>query len=83
MSACEDTLSPLSCADDNQHREGMMNNEQSEMISCEICCKEVPISEATTPEAVDYVAHFCGFECYTKWRQQEEPLSADETGDSV
>jgi hypothetical protein len=57
-----------------------MNNEQEipeiEMISCEICCKEVPLSEAKTPEAVDYVAHFCGLECYVKWRQQSEPGAA-------
>ncbi len=42
-----------------------------ELIACEICMKEVPISEATVPEAVDYVAHFCGLECYQKWKAQE------------
>ncbi len=53
-----------------------MNTEQEipeiEIISCEICCKEVPLSEASTPEAVDYFAHFCGLECYVKWRDQSE-----------
>lgn len=43
-----------------------------ETIACDICLKEVPISEAKTPESVDYVAHFCGLECYDKWRQQGE-----------
>lgn len=39
-----------------------------ERVVCEICLKEVPITEATVPEATDYVAHFCGLECYEKWK---------------
>lgn len=42
------------------------------MVACDICRKEVPVSEATVPEAVDYVAHFCGLECYEKWQQGSE-----------
>lgn len=49
-----------------------------ELVACDICLKEVPISEATVPEATDYVVHFCGIECYQKWKQQGEP--ADESG---
>ena len=41
-----------------------------ERVACEICLKEVPISEATVPEATDYVVHFCGLECYEKWKDQ-------------
>ena len=41
-----------------------------ERVACEICLKEVPISEATAPEATDYVVHFCGLECYEKWKDQ-------------
>jgi len=41
-----------------------------ERVACEICLKEVPISEATVPEATDYVVHFCGLECYEKWKNQ-------------
>ncbi len=41
-------------------------------VSCAVCLKEVPLSEAHTAEAVDYVAHFCGLECYEKWRHQPE-----------
>ncbi len=44
----------------------------NESISCDICRKEVPLSEAVIPEAADYVAHFCGLECYAKWKQQSE-----------
>jgi hypothetical protein len=44
----------------------------NESIPCDICRKEVPLSEAVIPEAADYVAHFCGLECYAKWKQQSE-----------
>jgi len=44
----------------------------NEKISCDVCRKEVPLSEAVVPEAEDYFAHFCGMECYTEWKQQSE-----------
>ena len=43
-----------------------------EKVSCSVCRKEVPLSEAMIPEAEDYVAHFCGLECYTQWKRQSE-----------
>lgn len=43
-----------------------------EIVSCDVCRREVPLSEAKTSEAVDYVAYFCGLECYAKWKQQSE-----------
>jgi hypothetical protein len=50
-----------------------------ERVACEICLKEVPISEAVVPEATDYVAHFCGLDCYQKWKDQhgetDEPVA--------
>lgn len=39
-------------------------------VRCEVCLKEVPISEAKVFEAVDYFVHFCGLECYDKWKNQ-------------
>ena len=47
------------------------NNIANEQISCDICLKEIPISEAKNEEANDYVAHFCGLECYDQWRKQD------------
>jgi hypothetical protein len=47
-------------------------------VACTICMKEVPISEAIVPEATDYVAHFCGVECYDKWRRQPGNPSSQE-----
>jgi hypothetical protein len=41
-----------------------------ERVSCEVCLKEVPKSEAAMAEARDYVAYFCGLECYQKWMAQ-------------
>ena len=43
-----------------------------EKIDCEICLTEIPISEATNEEACEYVAYFCGLDCYDTWRKQQE-----------
>lgn len=51
----------------------MTNQNEStneELVSCDICSKQVPTSEATIPEAVDYFVHFCGAACYQKWQAQ-------------
>ena len=47
-----------------------------EQVSCEICRSEIPVSEANIAEAVDYVVHFCGVECYEEWKK-EEPKTED------
>lgn len=44
----------------------------SHSVACEICQKEVPLSEARRFEAEDYVAHFCGLECYAEWKRRSE-----------
>lgn len=43
-----------------------------ELIECEICLREVPITEATNPEASDYVVHYYGLDCYERWTAQNE-----------
>ncbi|HCJ51782.1 MAG: hypothetical protein AUJ88_07065 [Gallionellaceae bacterium CG1_02_56_997] len=43
-----------------------------ETVACDICRKEVPLSEAKIPEASDYVAHFCGLDCYAKWQKESD-----------
>lgn len=51
----------------------MTNKDQPaeiETVQCEVCMKEVPVSEAKVPEATDYVVYFCGLECYGKWKEQ-------------
>lgn len=39
-----------------------------ERVACEVCLKEIPRSEATVAEAADYVAYFCGLDCYDEWQ---------------
>ncbi len=41
-----------------------------ETIHCDVCMKEIPVSEAKNAEAQDYVMHFCGLECYDQWSKQ-------------
>ncbi|RRE94144.1 DUF3330 domain-containing protein [Klebsiella pneumoniae] len=51
----------------NQWRNTTMNaNEPS--TSCCVCCKEIPLDAAFTPEGAEYVEHFCGLECYQRFR---------------
>jgi len=49
-----------------------MTPKEPEHVPCDICMKEVPIDEANSFEAVDYVIHFCGLECLEKWKQQKQ-----------
>lgn len=44
---------------------------ETDKVACEVCLKEIPRSEAKTEEAMDYVVHFCGLDCYQKWHQEE------------
>jgi hypothetical protein len=37
------------------------------LVSCVECRKQVPKDEAHNAEAADYVAYFCGLDCYQKW----------------
>jgi hypothetical protein len=45
---------------------------ENEKVSCAICRKEIPLTEAVIPEAADYMAHFCGLECYAQWKKESE-----------
>jgi len=40
-------------------------------LTCTVCQHEIPESEAVIAEAVDYVVHFCGLDCYQRWRNQD------------
>ena len=56
-------------------RGGAMTEEtkppEEEKVACEVCLKEIPLSEAKSEEATDYIYHFCGSECYAKWKEQD------------
>lgn len=55
-------------------------SQQEENVTCEICLKEIPISEAKSEEATDYFLHFCGLDCYEKWKKQN---NKEENGHSA
>jgi hypothetical protein len=40
--------------------------------------KEIPIDEASSFEAVDYVIHFCGLECFDKWKEKKQSQQEDD-----
>ncbi len=47
---------------------------EPEPISCEVCMKEIPASEAQSAEAEDYVAFFCGLECFEQWEKAAKSM---------
>jgi len=49
-----------------------------ELIQCEVCLKEVPASDAESSETADYVAHFCGLECYQQWHDKKDKSETEE-----
>lgn len=51
-----------------------------EKVPCEVCLREIPASEAKTAEALDYVVHFCGIDCYVKWKEQQAREDEGSTG---
>ena len=46
--------------------------QRDDLVACEICMKEIPVSEAKSEEASGYVAHYCGLECYEIWKAQQQ-----------
>lgn len=45
---------------------------EPEKVACEVCFKEIPISEAKSGKATDYIVYYCGLDCYDKWQKQDE-----------
>ena len=46
--------------------------DEEQLISCKTCLDSVPISESQIPEAEEYVAYFCGLDCYDLWIHQKK-----------
>jgi len=53
------------------------NKPDDEHVQCDVCMKEIPLSEAKNAEASDYVAHFCGLDCYGKWVEKADQEKED------
>ncbi|WP_431356575.1 DUF3330 domain-containing protein [Pseudomonas aeruginosa] len=45
----------------------LLKTTDSTTTSCCVCCKEIPLDAAFTPEGAEYVEHFCGLECYQRF----------------
>ena len=45
---------------------------EQELISCELCLKSIPKQDSKSAEADEYVAYFCGLECYDLWVKQSK-----------
>ena len=50
------------------------------LVSCEICLKSVPKQDSKCVEADEYVAYFCGLDCYDKWVKQDSDKKESERG---
>lgn len=46
---------------------------QGGIVACDVCFKEIPVSEVIHDEVGDYVHYYCGLECFAKWRAQVAP----------
>ena len=42
---------------------------------CQVYFEDVPSSEATSPEAIDYVMYYYGLSGYEQWKQQDTRFS--------
>lgn len=47
-------------------------------LHCDVCMKEIPGSVAQSLEGPDYVYHFCGPACYSRWEREKHPEHNDE-----
>jgi hypothetical protein len=45
--------------------------QEPEVVACSVCLKEVPASESRSEEALDYIVHFCGLDCYQEWHKEQ------------
>jgi hypothetical protein len=52
-------------------------NLDEQLVSCEICLKSIPAAESNSVETEEYVAYFCGLECYNIWKQQSKNATAN------
>lgn len=49
---------------------GIEQSFEIELVECEVCLREIPVSETISEEVSDYVTYYCGLDCYEKWKKQ-------------
>ena len=60
-----------------------MKTGNASTVDCGVCCREIPLDAAFTPEGADYVMHFCGLDCYRRFTERaahDRPGSCPEMG---
>lgn len=46
-------------------------DKRAEVVQCDVCLTEVPLSAAKSAEVLDYVHYFCGLNCLQTWLDQD------------
>jgi len=58
----------------NASSQSIILPDEEQLVSCELCIQSVPLSESEISEAEDYIAYFCGLECYDQWKNQKTDI---------
>lgn len=56
-----------------------MNANDPTTINCCVCCKEIPLDAVFIPEGAEYVAHFCGLDCYERFQARAKAVAERDT----
>jgi hypothetical protein len=54
-------------------------NPTQELVSCEVCLKEIPRSVGRSQEGSDYVLYFCGDNCFVEWQKGQPEAGRPDT----
>ncbi|HEC20851.1 MAG TPA: DUF3330 domain-containing protein [Gammaproteobacteria bacterium] len=52
---------------------------EARQLACNVCLAEIPESVAMSSEGDEYTQHFCGIECYNRWREETEKEASETT----
>ena len=45
---------------------------EPDAVACKTCLEEIPESVSFSHEADEYTQHFCGIECYSRWKKEHK-----------
>lgn len=46
------------------------NDHECTVLTCDFCLKELPPNNGMREEGKDYIAHFCGLDCFEAWQKR-------------
>ena len=72
----------ITVAKEGESMSDQKSKKEEPALACEVCLKEIDHEEAETFEVDEYVHHFCGLDCYSRWQKKpggaaKEDRSAD------